>query len=222
MATPRPLAGAAFAGSRSTSRRRSTYDDKFGNKRFVPVLSSASDERFIPLPLKDHHSFRLDEQYDDLYHLLTNQPATPTPKGGTLRHRPPLPPPVPASVQAIAKPAAPDQTPPQDIAKPYPGLAAFKPGDCRFFFGREKDTTRVVERLEQIPVVSVVGGSGTGKSSLVAARVVPALRKLHAPPSYQRFKPQADPFRQLAETLDQPFPSIYKSKQTMVMRMIRM
>jgi putative ribosome biogenesis GTPase RsgA len=63
--------------------------------------------------------------------------------------------------------------PPPEIANPYPGLAAFKPEDCRFFFGREADTARVVERLEQTRFVSVVGRSGTGKSSLVAAGVVP-------------------------------------------------
>ncbi|WP_299157422.1 SEFIR domain-containing protein [Accumulibacter sp.] len=33
------------------------YDDKFSNKRFVPVLPPAGDERFIPLPLKDYCSF---------------------------------------------------------------------------------------------------------------------------------------------------------------------
>ena len=182
------------------------YDDKFSNKRFVPVLPPAGDEGFIPLPLKDSRSFRLDDQYDDLYRLLTDQPATPAPDLGKLRHLPPLPPPVLASVQKVAEPAAPGQTPPQDIANPYPGLAAFKPEDCRFFFGREEETARVVKRLEQTRFVSVVGGSGTGKSSLVAAGVVPALRKLHAPLTYLRFKPQADPFRQLAETLDRALP----------------
>jgi formylglycine-generating enzyme required for sulfatase activity len=178
------------------------YDDKFSNKRFVPVLPPAGDERFIPLPLKDSRSFRLDDQYDDLYRLLTDQPPTPAPQVGKLRPRPPLP----VSVSASAQPAAPDRAPPQDIANPYPGLAAFKPEDCRFFFGREKDTARVVERLQQTRFVSVVGGSGTGKSSLVAAGVVPALRGLHAPLTYLRFKPQADPFRQLAETLDRALP----------------
>lgn len=178
------------------------YDAKFSNKRFVPVLPPAGDERFIPLPLKDYRSFRLDDRYGDLYRLLTEQPATPAPILGKRRHLPPLPVPVPAS----AEPAARDQTPPQDIANPYPGLAAFKPEDCRFFFGRADDTTRVLERLEQSRFVSVVGGSGTGKSSLVAAGVVPALRGRKGRLIYLRFKPQADPFRQLAETLDRALP----------------
>jgi hypothetical protein len=178
------------------------YDDKFSNKRFVPVLPPNGDEGFIPLPLKDSRNFRLDDQYDDLYRLLTDQPATPAPDLGKLRHLPPLPVLAPTN----AEPAATAQMPPPEIANPYPGLAAFKPEDCRFFFGREEETARVVKRLEQTRFVSVVGGSGTGKSSLVAAGVVPALRKLHAPLTYLRFKPQADPFRQLAETLDRALP----------------
>jgi hypothetical protein len=180
------------------------YDDKFSNKRFVPVLPPNGDEGFIPLPLKDTRNFRLDDQYDDLYRLLTDQPATPAPELGKLRHLPPLS--LPASVLPNAEDAAPGQAPPPEIANPYPGLAAFKPEDCRFFFGRAEETARVVKRLEQTRFVSVVGGSGTGKSSLVAAGVVPALRKLHAPLTYLRFKPQADPFRQLAETLDRALP----------------
>jgi hypothetical protein len=132
-------------------------------------------------------SFRLDDQYEDLYRLLTDQPATPPPLG-KLRHLPPLPP------------------LPQNITNPYPGLAAFKPEDCRFFFGREKETAQVVERLEQTRFLTVVGGSGTGKSSLVAAGVVPALRKRKGRLTYLRFKPQADPFRQLAETIDRALP----------------
>ncbi|WP_169071986.1 nSTAND1 domain-containing NTPase [Candidatus Accumulibacter contiguus] len=178
------------------------YDDKLSNKQFIPVLPPAGDEHCIPLPLKDFRKFQLDAHYDDLYRLLTEQPETPVPALGKIRYLPPL------SVPAPAPPATPPDaaTAPPLIANPYPGLAAFKPEECSFFFGREADTARVLERLETSRFVSVVGGSGTGKSSLVAAGVVPALRQRQGTLSYLRFKPQADPCRQLAEALDRALP----------------
>ncbi len=180
------------------------YDDKFCNKRFIPVLPPAGDEGFIPLPLKDYPNFRLEDDYEKLYRLLTGQPATPAPVLGEIRHLPPLPP--PATVAGKAEPAVVTAPRHVEIHNPYPGLAAFKPEDCRFFFGREADTQRVVERLERSRFVSVIGRSGTGKSSLVAAGVFPALCQRKGRLSYLRFKPQADPCTQLAGALDRALP----------------
>ncbi len=59
---------------------------------------------------------------------------------------------------------------------PFPGLAAFQEQDSDRFFGRSADVTRVVARLRQQPLVTIVGPSGVGKSSLVRAGVIPALR----------------------------------------------
>jgi len=61
-------------------------------------------------------------------------------------------------------------------ATPYPGLAAFQERDAARFFGRSRDIGRVVSRLEQNPLVAVVGPSGVGKSSLVRAGVLPTLK----------------------------------------------
>lgn len=105
-------AGSSRRGVRWESQHitQALYDDKFSDKRFVPVLPPAGDEDFIPLPLKDYRNFRLDDQYDDLYRLLTDQPAPPAPKVGKLRHLPPLPVPVPEAFKpeprAIATPTA--------------------------------------------------------------------------------------------------------------------
>lgn len=66
---------------------------------------------------------------------------------------------------------------------PYPGLVAFSEADAAVFFGREQETADLVRRLHRLGVdargrfVCVTGASGSGKSSLVHAGVVPRLRK---------------------------------------------
>jgi serine/threonine protein kinase len=59
---------------------------------------------------------------------------------------------------------------------PYPGLTAFQESDADRFFGRGADVSRALARLREVPLVAVVGPSGTGKSSFVRAGVIPALR----------------------------------------------
>ncbi|KUM74302.1 helix-turn-helix domain-containing protein [Streptomyces griseorubiginosus] len=62
---------------------------------------------------------------------------------------------------------------------PYRGLAAFTAQDARWFFGRERTTAALVDRLfERVgsgPLL-LVAPSGAGKSSLLNAGLVPALR----------------------------------------------
>lgn len=87
------------------------------------------------------------------------------------------------------------------VVNPYPGLAAFRPDGHRFFFGRERETERVLERLTASRLVSIVGRSGTGKSSLVAAGVVARLAERPGGLAYLPCEPQSSPFRQLAELL---------------------
>ncbi|MEM7030803.1 MAG: BTAD domain-containing putative transcriptional regulator, partial [Chloroflexota bacterium] len=62
---------------------------------------------------------------------------------------------------------------------PYQGLTAFTEADADMFFGREAITEVVVEAIQQYPIVALVGPSGSGKSSLVQAGVVPKLRHQH-------------------------------------------
>ena len=59
---------------------------------------------------------------------------------------------------------------------PYPGLRAFGPDDADVFFGREADAESVLERMSPGAVVTIAGASGTGKSSLLLAGVLPRLR----------------------------------------------
>ncbi|MEU0523680.1 nSTAND1 domain-containing NTPase [Streptomyces niveus] len=63
-------------------------------------------------------------------------------------------------------------------AKPFLGLKPFQEDDEDLFFGRDSDIARVVSALEgDHPVVTVCGPSGSGKSSLALAGVVPRLRR---------------------------------------------
>jgi WD40 repeat protein len=59
---------------------------------------------------------------------------------------------------------------------PFVGLRAFEEGEARLFFGRERETEELVQRLGTTPLIMVVGDSGSGKSSLVKAGLVPAFR----------------------------------------------
>jgi hypothetical protein len=65
----------------------------------------------------------------------------------------------------------------ESIPCPYPGLRPFGEQDHERFFGREDETGGIVARLSKHPFLAVIGPSGSGKSSLVFAGLVPALRK---------------------------------------------
>ena len=66
---------------------------------------------------------------------------------------------------------------------PYKGLRAFGEADALDFFGRETISRRLVERLGEERFVAVVGPSGSGKSSVVLAGLLPALRQGDLPGS---------------------------------------
>ncbi len=59
---------------------------------------------------------------------------------------------------------------------PYPGMLPFREVDAARFFGRDDEVAEMVERLRLHRFLAVIGPSGTGKSSLVLAGLVPALR----------------------------------------------
>jgi WD40 repeat protein/DNA-binding SARP family transcriptional activator len=68
-----------------------------------------------------------------------------------------------------------------EIRNPYKGLRAFLEADAADFFGREALAQRLLRRLEEdgdsSRFLAVVGPSGSGKSSVVRAGLVPALRR---------------------------------------------
>lgn len=78
--------------------------------------------------------------------------------------------------EVIGTPSAPLDEPPEPGESPFMGLQFFTEADAHLFFGREMLTARLVGRLRQHDFLAVVGTSGSGKSSVVRAGLVPALR----------------------------------------------
>ncbi|MEV6767808.1 trypsin-like peptidase domain-containing protein [Nocardia sp. NPDC051030] len=62
------------------------------------------------------------------------------------------------------------------LPNPYRGLEPFSENDSALFYGRDDDIDRVLRALRERPLAAVAGPSGTGKSSLMLAGVVPRLR----------------------------------------------
>jgi Sulfatase-modifying factor enzyme 1 len=85
--------------------------------------------------------------------------------------------------------------PPLWRGSPFPGLRAFTPEDAPIFFGRGLETDGLIKRLADPSnrFVAVVGASGSGKSSLVAAGLLPRLQNNALAGSkdwrWTRFKP---------------------------------
>ncbi|MFK4064493.1 helix-turn-helix domain-containing protein [Streptomyces sp. NPDC029674] len=79
-----------------------------------------------------------------------------------------------ATEQARAADLVADDT----VPSPYRGLARFGVGDAELFFGRDELTDALVRTVTEHRVVAVFGPSGSGKSSLLRAGLVPRLRGL--------------------------------------------
>jgi WD40 repeat protein len=88
---------------------------------------------------------------------------------------------------------------------PYRGLAAFQPDDAARFFGRDDLVADLVERVDRDRILFVVGPSGSGKSSLVRAGLIPALRAGAIAGSERwavsLFSPRSNPVQELAYQL---------------------
>ncbi len=67
-------------------------------------------------------------------------------------------------------------TPVQLVDEPFIGLRAFEEKDTHLFFGRDEDADELVQRLKRSRLIMAVGDSGSGKSSLVKAGLIPRYR----------------------------------------------
>ena len=91
---------------------------------------------------------------------------------------------------------------------PYPGFLAFDEDDAAIYFGRDDDVRRLIQRLDSRRIeggkrfVLVLGESGTGKSSLLRAGLLPRLKRAKRDwIVLPVFRPGEDPFMGLAASL---------------------
>ena len=93
-----------------------------------------------------------------------------------------------------------------DHGNPFPGLRPFEPHESTLFFGREDQCDELLTRLGRRRLVAVVGMSGSGKSSLVRAGLLPALDRGYLPSAGSSwhiaiFRPGSDPVANLTRGL---------------------
>ena len=87
---------------------------------------------------------------------------------------------------------------------PYRGLQVFREEDAAFFFGRKAFADQLLSFTLGKDLVAVVGPSGSGKSSVVQAGLLPLLRRQRPPENTWdavNFTPGNDPFHRLASAL---------------------
>ncbi|KST62349.1 nSTAND1 domain-containing NTPase [Mastigocoleus testarum] len=95
---------------------------------------------------------------------------------------------------------------------PYKGLSAFQEEDAEYFFGREKFIADLFEAAKSKPLVPVVGASGSGKSSVVFAGLVPRLREDGI--QIVSFRPGNNPFDALAVALSSHIQSVIGTQES--------
>ena len=98
-------------------------------------------------------------------------------------------------------------------SRPYPGLAAFQQDDAAIFFGREDETRDLINQLnslfngrpETARLLLVLGASGSGKSSLVRAGVLPMFNAEARQIALEPIIPRGNPLKELGRVLDTTF-----------------
>jgi WD40 repeat protein/DNA-binding SARP family transcriptional activator len=118
--------------------------------------------------------------------------------------------------------------PPAPGRPPFKGLSFFDEADAGIFFGREGLTKLLVDSVGEclkpenagVRVLTVIGASGSGKSSIVRAGLVPALRQVETPDAGRAaarlasqgtiytLTPTARPLESLATSLTAANPSV--------------
>ncbi|MBA4159645.1 MAG: TIR domain-containing protein [Gemmatimonadetes bacterium] len=128
---------------------RSTADPSF---RIIPILGdSAADPQTLPFFLRQHQAvdFRRETSPAELKRLI-----------GAILARP-------AEAVSLLPPGTP----------PFRGLEYFDVEHAHLFFGRDADMQELLEKLRADRFLAVVGASGSGKSSLVRAGLIPMLHR---------------------------------------------
>ena len=95
---------------------------------------------------------------------------------------------------------------------PFPGLRSYQQQQAHLFFGRDKQTDALIARLKRRRFLPVVGMSGSGKSSLVRAGLIPDLTGSYVETDTSGWRivvlrPGRNPMKELAQALSSEFNS---------------
>ena len=157
---------------------RNAKDPRF---RFIPILGPGADPETLPRFVAQHHWLDLrqgEPQPEEVRKLVASILSRP------------------AEAVSLLPPGEP----------PFRGLLTFRAEHAHLFFGRDRETAELLEKLRSSPFLAVIGDSGSGKSSLVRAGLVPALHRGHFRDATSKsatwrvavIKPGGEPFRALA------------------------
>jgi len=91
------------------------------------------------------------------------------------------------------------------VRNPYPGIRSFNVNESNLFYGREKQITDISELIKKHHFVAISGASGSGKSSIVKAGIIPWFLSEHKNANYLIFRPGNNPFKNLSDSLFEIF-----------------
>ncbi|MEN3540655.1 caspase family protein [Microbispora sp. ZYX-F-249] len=189
-----------FSGRAQGSTVRADVDEAFDTaQRGMYVLTSTSRDEAAWAPEGQRHTafsgalitllmagdpaapplLTLDHLYRSLARTLTER-GLPRPRRQAADYADQQPLVSNAAYRNVPKPVRRSQEGTGDFS-PYRGLAAFGPEDADFFFGRTNLTASLIRRVLHAPSrtgpLIVIGPSGSGKSSLLRAGLIPSLSR---------------------------------------------
>ena len=97
---------------------------------------------------------------------------------------------------------------------PFPGLRSFDSIDAKLFFGRENHVKKLRDKLSDSRFLAIIGSSGSGKSSLVKAGLIPSLENQNLDISTKKdwhilvLKPGKEPFKNLIKVFTEYLPKL--------------